>query len=86
MESQPTSDRTAASNRTHMPTGVSQSTEWYAEGEERIVEAHGIQVGVRFVGRKGRRARIKITAPPGAAFRARDRRKSVQPRDRFISR
>jgi hypothetical protein len=84
MESQQTSDQAVASNRTHVPTGTSQSTDWYAEGEERIVEADGIQVVVRLVGRKGRRARIKFTAPPGTAFRACDRKKAVQPRDRVL--
>ena len=38
-----------------MPAHTSQSIDWYAEGEERIVEADGIQVVVRLVGRKGRR-------------------------------
>jgi len=49
----------------------SQSIEWYVEGEEREVDFAGVRVTVRFVGRKGRRARIAITAPGGAAFSAR---------------
>ncbi len=57
------------SNRTHVPAKGSQSIDWYADGEERTVEVGGIQIVVRFVGRKGRRGRIAITAPPGAAFR-----------------
>ncbi|MBU4270798.1 MAG: hypothetical protein KKA28_02880 [Planctomycetes bacterium] len=65
-------------------SSVSQCIDWYAEGEERIVEADGIQVVVRFVGRKGRRGRIAITAPPGAAFRTRDRNKTVQSPDRSM--
>jgi hypothetical protein len=48
---------------------VSQDIDWYSKGQQRIVEANGVQVGVRFVDRKGRRGRIKITAPPGATFR-----------------
>ena len=43
--------------------------DWYAEGQVRVVEVDGIQVTVRFVGRKGRRARIVIEAPAGAVFR-----------------
>jgi hypothetical protein len=46
------------------------SIEWYAEGQARIIEIGGIRVTVQFVGRKGRRARIAITAPPGAVFSA----------------
>ena len=46
----------------------SQSIDWYAEGEERIVDVQGIRIMVRFVGRKGRRGRIVITAPPGTTF------------------
>jgi hypothetical protein len=46
--------------------------EWYHEGDERTVEADGMQVVVRFVGRKGRRGRIAITAPPGATFQTKD--------------
>jgi hypothetical protein len=49
---------------------MSQSIDWYAEGESRIVEIDGVQVTVRFVGRRGRRGRIAIIAPPGATFRA----------------
>ena len=46
----------------------SQCIDWYAEGQARIVEVGGVQVTVRYVGRKGRRARIAITAPAGAVF------------------
>ncbi len=42
--------------------------DWYSEGEARTVEVDGVQVIVRFVGRKGRRGRIVIEAPPGAVF------------------
>jgi hypothetical protein len=54
-------------------SSVSQCIDWYAEGDERTVEAGGIQITVRFVGRRGRRGRIAITAPPGAAFQTSDR-------------
>lgn len=47
---------------------VSQSIEWYSEGQTRIVCVGGIRVSIRLVGRKGRRARIAIAAPPGAVF------------------
>lgn len=47
--------------------------DWYSEGETKQVEFHGVQVTVRFIGRRGRRARIAIEAPPGAVFRAVDR-------------
>jgi hypothetical protein len=45
-----------------------QSIEWYSEGQARIVQADGVRITIRFVGRRGRRARIAITAPPGAAL------------------
>jgi hypothetical protein len=43
--------------------------DWYAEGETRVVECGGVQIMVRYVGRKGRRGRIAIEAPDGATFR-----------------
>lgn len=49
---------------------TSQSVEWYVEGQSRTVEVAGVEITVRFVGRKGRRARIAITAPGGAVFRS----------------
>lgn len=51
----------------------SQSIEWYAEGQERIVEVDGVRVTVRFVARNGRRCRISIVAPAGAVFRGVER-------------
>lgn len=42
--------------------------DWYSEGESRTVEVEGVRISIRFVGRKSRRARISITAPPGAVF------------------
>ena len=81
MESQQKNHQDATDNRTHVLVKASQSIDWYAEGEERIVEAGGIRIAVRFVGRKGRRGRIAITAPPGAAFRTRDRTKTVRSPD-----
>ena len=47
---------------------ISQSVDWYHEGESRTVEVDGVQVTVRLIGRKGRRSRIAIVAPAGAAF------------------
>jgi hypothetical protein len=46
-----------------------QSIDWYHEGETRKVEVAGVEISVRLVGRKGRRARIAITAPAGSLFR-----------------
>jgi hypothetical protein len=42
---------------------TTQSIDWYAPGQSRTVEINGVQVTVRFVGRKGRRARIAIEGP-----------------------
>jgi hypothetical protein len=67
-----------------VPAEASQCIDWYAEGEERIVEAGGVRIAVRFVGRKGRRGRIAITAPPGAAFRTHDRNRPLRVPDGFI--
>ena len=44
---------------------VSQSIEWYAEGQTRAVEVDGVRITVRVIARKGRRSRIAITAPVG---------------------
>ena len=49
-----------------------QSIDWYHEGQSRTVDVDGMSVTVRFIGRKGRRARIAITGPAGAVFRAVD--------------
>lgn len=51
------------------PQPTSQCIDWYHEGESRTVDVAGVQVTVRLVGRKGRRSRISIVAPPGAEFR-----------------
>lgn len=53
---------------TPSPTNASQSIDWYAEGEARLVQCGGMTVMVRYVGRKGRRARIAITGPAGTSF------------------
>ena len=78
MKSQPTNAWVTAGDQARVPAETSQCIDWYAEGEERIVEAGGVQIAVRFVGRKGRRGRIAITAPPGATFQLCDRTKIVQ--------
>ncbi len=65
--------RDPATNQGPAAAEVSRSIEWYSEGQERIVEARGVRVAVRMIGRKGRRARIAIIAPPGAAFRSCER-------------
>ena len=84
MESEHKNDQAAASNRNCVPAETSQSIEWYAEGEERIVDVCGIRIAVRLVARNGRRGRIAITAPPGAAFRACDRNKAARSPDHVI--
>lgn len=63
---------TETATETPVRTGISQSIDWYAEGQARTVEVDGIHVTVRYVARKGRRARIAITAPSGAVFGAED--------------
>jgi hypothetical protein len=67
--------RNASANQQGQSTAArldtcSKSIDWYTEGEARTVDFNGVQVTVRFVGRKGRRGRIAITGPTGAVFRA----------------
>jgi hypothetical protein len=47
---------------------TSRCVDWFHEGETKVVEANGVRVIVRFIGRKGRRGRIAIEAPAGAVF------------------
>ncbi len=47
-----------------------QLIDWFHEGDERDVQIGALRVTIRFVGRKGRRARIAITAPTGVVFRS----------------
>jgi len=47
---------------------MSTSIDWYAEGQSRTVEVGGVRTIIRFVGRRGRRARIAIEAPAGRSF------------------
>lgn len=77
MDSQRTNNPGTTYCRADVPTETSQSVDWYHEGEERVVEANGVQVVVRFIGRRGRRARIAIVAPAGATFQALDRGENV---------
>jgi hypothetical protein len=56
-----------------LETGRSQCIEWYHEGQSRVVEANGVRIEVRFIGRKVRRGRIAIVAPQGALFEAVER-------------
>lgn len=52
----------------HDGTSASKRTAWYCQGESCVVEVNGVRVEIRLVGRRGRRARIAITAPPGTVF------------------
>jgi hypothetical protein len=53
-------------------TGRSRSTDWYSEGQGRVVRIGSLRIVVTFLGRKGRRARVKIEAPAGAEFEEAD--------------
>jgi hypothetical protein len=55
-------------NRSAAESRPASLIDWYSEGETRVVEIGGVRITVRFVGRKGRRGRIKIQAPGGAVF------------------
>ncbi len=61
-------DREAAGKEKANEPATSTLIDWYSEGESRVVEVDGVRVTIRFVGRKGRRGRILIEAPAGAAF------------------
>jgi hypothetical protein len=84
MESQRNNDQDATSDRTHAPAETSRCIDWYAEGQSRVVEIGDVQVIVRCLGRKGRRARISITAPAGAVFQTLDLNESAQSPDRIV--
>jgi hypothetical protein len=60
------------------PAQTCQSIDWYHEGEARTVEVNGVKITVHFIGRKGRRGRIAIEAPPGAVYRAIDRSETTR--------
>ena len=83
MDSQQNDDQNAPRNRTPVPAKASQCIDWYAKGQSRVVEIGDVRVIVRCVGRKGRRARISITAPPGAAFRTSERTGTGRSPDRL---
>lgn len=57
-----------ADEQTRADIPTSRLIDWFSEGETRVVEVGDVRVVVRFVGRKGRRGRILIEAPAGAAF------------------
>lgn len=54
--------------RRDVPMATCRSVDWYSEGESHIVRCYDVQIVVRYVGRKGRRGRILIEAPPGTSF------------------
>ena len=81
-DTQQNANRNTSTVRGPPPPVAARCIDWYVEGEERVVEVDGVRVSVRFVGRKGRRGRIAITAPPGAAFRSSDRGAAVRSPDR----
>ncbi|MFZ1936271.1 MAG: hypothetical protein WCB27_13255 [Thermoguttaceae bacterium] len=82
MDSQQNNNQEATGNLTHAPAKASQCIDWYAEGQSRVVEIGAVQVIVRCVGRKGRRARIAIMAPAGAVFQPLDPNETVLSPDR----
>lgn len=51
---------------------TSRLIDWFAEGHGLAVEVAGVVMTVRYVCRKGRRARIAITGPAGVVFRSLD--------------
>jgi hypothetical protein len=51
--------------------------DWFAEGQILAVEVDGVVVTIRYLTRKGRRARIAIAAPSGAVFRSLDSSETV---------
>jgi hypothetical protein len=63
----------------HLPVKgqTSQLIDWFAEGQTFEVEFAGVVMTVRYVCRKGRRARIAITGPAGAVFRSLDSSETV---------
>ena len=46
-----------------------QLIDWFPEGQLLAVEFGGLVVTVKYVNRKGRRARIAVTGPAGTTFR-----------------
>lgn len=44
--------------------------DWFSQGESCLLQIGGTRVEVRFIGRKGRRARISISASPGTSVDA----------------
>ncbi len=43
-------------------------TDWYTEGESRVVVVGDVRIVITFLGQKGRRGRLQIEAPAGAEF------------------
>ncbi|MFZ1936438.1 MAG: hypothetical protein WCB27_06760 [Thermoguttaceae bacterium] len=82
MDSQRNESQNATGNLTHAPAEASQCIDWYAEGQSRVVAIGAVQVIVRCVGRKGRKARIAIVAPAGAVFQPLDLNEAVRSPDR----
>ena len=72
MESENTKADKRDDNRAAAEPRTASLIDWFHQGESKQVEANGVLVTVRFVGRKGPRGRIAIEAPPGAVFRAVD--------------
>ena len=62
--------RANESDRRKAVTVTTTCIDWYAEGESRVVAVDGVEIAIRFVGRKGRRGRIAITAPAGAVYQS----------------
>ncbi|QDU28510.1 hypothetical protein ETAA8_36120 [Anatilimnocola aggregata] len=56
------------SQSVHVKSPTCQNIDWYSEGETRVVRFDGVEMRIRFIGRKGRRGRILVEAPAGAVF------------------
>jgi hypothetical protein len=69
-------ESSAETARQYGPPKTASCIDWFSEGEAKVVEVVGIKITIRFIGRKGRRARIAIVAPAGAEFRTVDAAKA----------
>lgn len=67
MASAPGQQKLAALSPAPRGEAAELSVEWYAVGQTTIVEIAGVRLAIRLVDRKGRRARIAVTATSAVA-------------------